>query len=590
MIHCYKYGLLPPTANEALVREQFWKAHQYQNDLIAIERAKRERYRHVRDSIADFPELEKKLRVASERLEQLEATAAEQRQVDRTRTTDRELAKSIKQAKNDRRDAYKALVEAKKSLKNDPAMKRENDELKKKASQLAKSARELYSRYNGLYSGTYQRVEKAHQQARKAPHLKFARWRDKKRHGIRVEQPPSGFSVEEIFDGSNSKIRITSKPRMRKSGTYSTDEYELSFRVASNGYGGSPVWATFPMKYHKPLPVGSRIKEAVVTCERFRQREEWNIIFTVEESDRVRESIKGTIAIDVGWRQMPDGSLRVATLFDGSKIEEVRLSPTTIAAIHKAEDLRSIRDKKFDIARKQLDLHLDGLTLPKWFSDRVRNLAKWRSPEALAALIRDWKNSRFDNDTTAYEAAEAWRYDDHHIAEWEANQRRSALRRRREQYRMLAARLAKQYKTCALEKFNLSTMARVDPTNQRLSHATARSNRVLAAVSELRNALENAFGKENIIEVSSAYTSQDCAQCGTRGQRSELSFTCSSCGATDDADANGAKNIHKRSSGVKNAVGTHEPKIVEKKWSRLKREKKAKSLQKEAVENPVVST
>jgi putative transposase len=52
-----------------------------------------------------------------------------------------------------------------------------------------------------------------------------------------------------------------------------------------------------------------------------------------------------------------------------------------------------------------------------------------------------------------------------------------------------------------------------------------------------------------VVFVDPAYTSQDCHGCGIRGQRSGLTFVCTTCGVFD-ADLNGAKNIAARGAQV----------------------------------------
>lgn len=45
MTRVYQYGLLEPTHNRDLVLDQMWKAHRYQNDLVTIEKGRRDAYR-----------------------------------------------------------------------------------------------------------------------------------------------------------------------------------------------------------------------------------------------------------------------------------------------------------------------------------------------------------------------------------------------------------------------------------------------------------------------------------------------------------------------------------------------------------------
>lgn len=60
----------------------------------------------------------------------------------------------------------------------------------------------------------------------------------------------------------------------------------------------------------------------------------------------------------------------------------------------------------------------------------------------------------------------------------------------------------------------------------------------------LRYKLADRGGK--LIEVSAAYTSQTCAECGCvdkANRKTQSEFKCVSCGNTDNADTNAARNI-----------------------------------------------
>jgi hypothetical protein len=52
MIRVYKYGCLAPTAGADMVRAQLRAAHEYRNDLIAIERGRRWAMRQILDASA----------------------------------------------------------------------------------------------------------------------------------------------------------------------------------------------------------------------------------------------------------------------------------------------------------------------------------------------------------------------------------------------------------------------------------------------------------------------------------------------------------------------------------------------------------
>ncbi len=53
MIKVFKFGLLPPTTNGNLVREQMYNAHKYHNEIIKLENDKRAELRKVGGNIED---------------------------------------------------------------------------------------------------------------------------------------------------------------------------------------------------------------------------------------------------------------------------------------------------------------------------------------------------------------------------------------------------------------------------------------------------------------------------------------------------------------------------------------------------------
>jgi hypothetical protein len=309
---------------------------------------------------------------------------------------------------------------------------------------------------------------------------------------------------------------------------------------------------------HRPLPEGSVIKRAAVAHRRIGPRDEWSVTVTIEMDDSLRPAVDASapmVALDLGWRQLPDG-MRIAATFDGTNEEMLVLPTSVLSQMRKADDLRSIRDKNFDAARAALVTALDGMKtareLPAWFAAATSHVSAWKSPGRLAALAQRWRQARFEGDAEAYDALEAWRYHDYHLWEWESSQRVKALRHRREIYRVFAAGLAKRYSRLIVEDFDLREVARHEEVDSAKAEiAGARSNRQLVAPSELRLALINAFdGRwEKVPAHGTTFLCHACGAANDWDQAKEIERKCSACGVLWDQDANAARNIFARASG-----------------------------------------
>jgi hypothetical protein len=242
------------------------------------------------------------------------------------------------------------------------------------------------------------------------------------------------------------------------------------------------------------------------------------------------------VGIDIGWRSEA-GGVRLGAWSDGERAEHIRIDASLVAQIDKADSLREIRDRAFNGARAALASWLADADVPEWMRLRVAHIGKWKSPARMAGMVRAWARMRFDGDAEAYGAAEAWRYQDHHLWEWETSQRTKSLRHRREVYRVFAAGLARRYRTLVLEDLDLAKLAR---------SATSGGRRFDAAPGELRGALVNAFGPARVVKVPGEFTTKACHACGTVeawDDPSAVMHTCGACGATWDRDHNAAKNI-----------------------------------------------
>ena len=126
------------------------------------------------------------------------------------------------------------------------------------------------------------------------------------------------------------------------------------------------------------------------------------------------------------------------------------------------------------------------------------------------------------------------------------NLRKKTLARRKHLYREAAARLVAHGLPVGVEKLDLSRFAEVRDADNELPDK-ARSQRFLAAPSELLGAVRNAAEREGVpvFEVPAQYTSKTCSACGEVNDElgSEPKWACPACGVIHDRDWNAAINI-----------------------------------------------
>lgn len=602
-VKVYRYGLLPPIESSEEVRGQMRLAHQYRNTLVEIERYRRAALRALFVSRADVAALERAAKAAEAEVERTYQAVKMSKALTRSRAIPDTLRAELTAARMAKKEASQLLREGRAALKDDPEIVVERDAINERAAFLRRSARA----HCGVYWGTYLCIEAADQAARNAPLYdgtepndpRFVHWSGE---GFVAVQIQKGMSASNLMSAKDTRLRMepcapppgadpTSKRSARRKYTV------LALRVGSEGR--EPIWARWRCVMHRPLPDDAVVKWAKVHVQKRGPREEWSVTLTVELQEVGRRTpASGSVAVDLGWRtEENENGLRVAA-WRGTDGNEGRLilSEWDLSRIEKANDLRAIRDKNFNTAREALlDSAAKLLPLsstPSWFQGAVRTLAQWRSPARLAQLAQRWKQQRFDGDAIAYEALEVWRYHDFHLWEWEASQRVKALRNRREIYRVFAARLAAVYETLVIEEFDLRKMAvRPVADSTEKVNETARTMRHAAAVSELREALVQAFAgpRRHVAREPAQDTTRSCNACGSIekwDQAAEVSHTCSGCGAHWDQDDNAALNLLKRfersgdtnKSGVArdDEDGSESAGVQESRWARATRMAKEK--------------
>src|SRR3990172_2772711 len=244
---------------------------------------------------------------------------------------------------------------------------------------------------SGLYWGTYLCVEDAAQRSRRtsreAP--RFRRWDGS---GLLATQLQGGLAVPDLLAGTDRRAQLVGEGKRRL----------LRFRVGSTGR--DPVWAAFPMVYHRDLPPEATVKWARICCHRLGTHTKWSAQIVLDGLPEVTlpTPTRGTVAIDVGWRRFDEG-VRVATWVDDEgETGELLMPHELVERWHKVEDLRSIRDTNFNHARdelrewRSLETLPDSKALPDWLRETTKALHAWRAPARLAALALRWRSQRFE--------------------------------------------------------------------------------------------------------------------------------------------------------------------------------------------------
>lgn len=543
----YQYGLLRPIGNADKIREQLRFAHDYRNILVKIEKDRRAT---VRDALLGYKNTASLYQLALEAQE--EAGKAKKVIEQYKERTGKSKGTDVMEARRVRayaksHEATTAFYANHKAAFADPAVAA----IIKDANERARGERLAARSETKTYWGTYLLVEAAMKQSaqktslyfRLKPHEPhFVRWT---REGSLSVQIQNGMDGAEVF-AEDTRLQIAPVDELAWLSSTKSERRKLShttlkMRVESDEKG-KPIWGTWPMIMHRPLPDGCRIKRATVTCHRIANAERWKLNITVEEGILKRPpSGKGPVGIDLGWRARPDGSVRIASWygFDGGHAEVV-LSATMMEGLERPHTIRSIRGKMLEAFRPELVAAVKETKPPKTLHDKMKHMHLWRAAAKFDSLFSWWRKNRYEGDETPFALLEQWRHRDRHLWQYESHQRDNSLLRRRELYRITARELARRYGTAVLERFNISAVAGKDSTD----NDQARANRQTVAVSTFRTAVIQAFTEYATVPApGTTFMCHGCGSVEVWDQAKEVEHTCSQCGEHWDQDYNAAVNI-----------------------------------------------
>ena len=280
-------------------------------------------------------------------------------------------------------------------------------------------------------------------------------------------------------------------------------------------------WIELPVVMHRPLPVGV-IAQVYVTVERVGTRWVYGLR-VVSQATRERAFGSGRVAINFGWRVVGDGVRVAVAVSDDGEVDELIIPLRILGACRHSESLRSIGDKAaseyFGDSRRRTRMRGRGLAHPAPATPWPENR---ESP---------WVNLRH------------WALQDRHLYQWERDEYRKAIRRRRAVVLDWVNSLSRRFGCVTVERYSLANLIRRDaPSRQEI--LGAKHIRFLVAPGELRSTVARVFG-DRLEKLRVAKRTTVCHECGSElvGDRaSSVVLTCEGCSALRDQDINNALN------------------------------------------------
>ena len=521
----YKYGALPPT-NEQEVLDIVYQRHAYKNQIIENDRARRKEVSAA---------IEKEFPLVGEWQTHIDELSI---QID-------EVRQQIKDVKKKARKSVKT-PELSAKVKGLIAERKELNSVKPTQKEMysCKAVKAIEEKYivikkksradSNLYWGSYGSAEDDLRDIRKGKPADFQRFNKAGCISVQVQKPNS---LEQVLAGENSHCQILPHPKNADSKNSGRLRI-LKIRISRD----QTEFAYIPFIFHRPLPVDCNISWAKVFYKTVGTRREWNVQFSLNRPVWPRHNGEGKIAIDIGWRKQADGGVRIAYWSDSHRHGAIIIPADQIARLNKADDIRSTCDTNFNTCIKNLvQWKEELLNQPDWFVEQTARLSQWKSQARLAKVVGYWRSHRFEGDTEAFGACDAWRKHDKHLLNWETGCRERFYNWRNNFYRELARNMADKYACVILEDFDTHKAVQKAKPEEEETKNYGRSNKQKVAVSTFLGYLIEVMDH---VKIKPEYTSKQCHNCGhICNLEAEPEFTCPKCSLTWDRDYNASVNI-----------------------------------------------
>lgn len=563
----YQYGspYKGPVRNELAIGQLFmengfWNAlvevdHEFsdQYDAICIEASP-----ELAQMEVEFKDLENRVEILRSRIKAIRSRKAMSTESMTDKSEIAHCMESIKQARENEKKLYEPMKVLRKKARLFASDKLHALEAARKAK--VKALRQEYAA-KGLYWGSYNAVlqgfDAARSLAMKAGNsLQFHPFR---RVGLWSAQVIGGITCDEAFACSHGMFQIDPvssdawyhpmrAERRRASRT------KARIRIGSNE-DRTPRWLEIPIVMHRPMAPGAQIKSVSIKCRKVGRTHRWSLNIQCSIPDPVTPKLaNNAIALDVGWKRTGIDVIRSGYMVDSDGREQsVNLDVSFIQTEIRLANLQGIQKQNFNLAKEKLQEWLKHHTeiIPEWMQEQVKELHLWKSALRLARLVVMWGDNRFDGDCEIFDPLHAWRWQDHHIYEWQSNLREKMQGRRREQYRVLSALLAEQYDQLIISNLTLPEVSRRKSAEEGAESGNEiRQMARLASPGELRECMKVAFLRRGkLVEtVETKGLAHECPECGANLEPISGQFVvaCPKCSKTLDIDAIACKNMLRR--------------------------------------------
>ena len=563
----YRYGVYHPesstppeiVAQEALAMQAMW------NDLLRRDEAKTLRYREI---IAEDPDVARAQAVVADcKAAHDEAKqallVARQRARKRAVPDQAILDEAIRRTKTLLHQAYAEEKRLRTLAKTEA-----REEIKELQGEYDRDIRQLRSTIKTVMGGSREFILDKFNAAKSAARKKGLALHEKRGFPLEINIAhlfTMGWPVRHLFQGQEETAQVDELKRRGGSSKVSfgdvrhgtakrhRDVYPCTFLVR-----GEQI--TFDVFYNRPLPPNALIKSVILHGEQVRRagfqrsrrdgqvyrvnaRWEWSLLFTLEipHPEEADESPKSSCGIDVGYRLMPDQSLRVAYLHgDNNQDQELRLPRSMVEKLRYVWDLQS----KLDTEREEVTRILRTLPIPDDLSDEGRHLVS--SPQLgfpglrrLYAELLNTVDSEMKTHLTRWMVRSSRLY-----FEYRGLQRR-LVRRRKDLYRKWAYWICQHYGTIQIEDLDVKQLG--EQEKESLGHGEVGKYRAFAAVGMLLLILKQQGAKylRTVVEKEPAMTTITCSICGeiVTSDRAELYVQCSN-GHSIDQDQQAAVNLN----------------------------------------------